>query len=201
MKHAVVSLALLGLTALALAQRTSYGQPFSISGVPAAEPLEAPIRAARLEGGILSLEVGSARLVVAPVPIDLEHFPFAGSSLRAERRNHPDGPETRLEFRAPSGQTLVIGSQTATRSVTVAGWQFTSQTGTTLAGLRSESRGAYLRLGRTTRLRDGTTVWCVRLLGLHVPEAAKPGVALEAEGPRFDWTARNAGLSGGCPTP
>lgn len=199
MKAALVGLAFLGLTTLGSAQRDDFGQPFSISGVPAA--LEAPVSAVELEGRTLRLEAGSVRLVVAPLPGGLEDYPFAGSSLRAERRNHPDGPETRLEFRSPDGQALALGSDTALRSLAVAGWRFESNIGRSFARVRLEKRGALLQIGRTVTLRGEGATWCVILRALHVPQTAKPGVALEAEGPRFDWTATRASSSGRCASP
>lgn len=201
MKPNLIGIVLLGLTAFALAQRDSFGQPFSISGVPILETLDAPISAAKLEDRKLSLEVGSEQLVIAPLPVGLERFPFAGSSVRAERRNHPDGPETRLEFRAADGQALVLGSQTGSRSLLVANWRFESNIGTRFARVRLENRSALLQIGRTMTLRGADGSWCVRLVALHIPQAAKPGVALEAEGPRFDWTAIPANASGRCTTP
>jgi hypothetical protein len=198
MKPTVIGLVFVGLTALGLAQRDDYGQPFSISGVSATEPLEAAINTAKLEGRTLSLEVGSARLVIAPLPSGLETFPFTGSNVRAERRNHPDGPETRLEFRTSDRQSLVIGSNTAVGSPAVAGWRFESSIGSRFARVRLEGRTAHLQFGRVRALRGEGAIWCVRLLALHIPQAAKPGVALEAEGSRFDWMAMPVGPSGQC---
>lgn len=200
MNRVLASVVLLGLTALAWAQRTEYGQPFSISGVPA-EPLNATVSSVKREGRTLSLEVGSARLVIAPMPEGLDPFPFAGSTVRAQHRDHPDSQEVRLEFKAPDSQILVVGSQTSSFSSTIGNWRFEARASSMSARLRLENRSAYLRLGRTTRLRDDDLIWCVHLVALHLPEAAKPGVAQEAEGPRFDWTALQVGSTGRCPTP
>jgi hypothetical protein len=200
-KFVLIGVAFLGLTAFTLAQRDSFGQPFSISGVPIAEALDAPVSAVKLEGRKLSLEMGSAQLVILPLPSGLEPFPFMGSTVRAERRDHPDGPETRLEFRAPNGQALVLGSQMTRRSLVVANWRFDSNVGTSFARVRLENRSVLLKVGRTSTLRGTDGTWCVRLVALHIPQAAKPGVALEAEGPRFDWTAIPANASGRCTTP
>ncbi len=197
MNRAIASVALIGLAALAVAQRDSFGQPIGISGVPVVETLDAPVRALTLEGRTLRLEVGTASLVISGLPDGLERFGFSGSLVRAERRDHPDGPETRLEFRALNGQVLVIGSQTSKFSPVVAGWRF-DNADTSAARLRLENHSVSLKIGRTTKLRDADGSWCVRLLALHLPQAAKPGVALEAEGPRFDWTAISANASGRC---
>jgi hypothetical protein len=200
-KLTLIGVAFLGLIAFTLAQRDSFGQPFSISGVPIAEALDAPVSAVKLEGRNLSLEIGSAQLVIAPLPGGLEQFQFTGSTVRAERRDHPDGPETRLEFRAQNGQTLILGSQMARRSLVVANWRFDSNLGTNYARVKLENRSTLLKVGRTATLRGTDGTWCVRLVALHIPQAAKPGIALEAEGPRFDWTAVPASASGRCTSP
>ncbi len=202
MRHSLIGIALLGLTAFALAQRDDYGQPFSISGIPILEGLpNAPVSAVTLEGHKLSLEVGTVKLVIAPLPSGLEPFPFTGSTVQAERRDHPDGPETRLEFHSPNGQVLALGSQMARRSLIVANWRFDSNVGTHFARVMLENRSTLLKVGRTSTLRGTDGNWCVRLVALHIPQAAKPGVALEAEGPRFDWTAISANASGRCTAP
>jgi hypothetical protein len=198
MNPRLIGLVLVGLTALGMAQRDDYGQPLGITGVSATEPLEAAITTAKLEGRTLSLELGSARLVITPLPSGLETFPFAGSIVRAERRNHPDGPETRLEFRTSDGQSLVLGSNTAVRSPGVVGWRFESSVGSRFARVRLEGRSAFVQIGRVRALRGEGATWCLRLLALHIPQAAKPGVSLEAEGPRFDWMAMPVGPSGMC---
>ncbi len=201
MRRGLIGIALL-LASLALAQRNDYGQQFSISGIPILEGLpNAPVSAVTLEDRKLSLQVGSARLVISPLPIGLESFVFTGSTVQAERRDHPDGPETRLEFRAPNGQTLALGSQMARRSLVVANWRFDSNLGTSFARVRLENRSTLLKVGRTATLRGTDGNWCVRLVALHIPQAAKPGIALEAEGPRFDWTAIPANASGRCTAP
>lgn len=198
MNPRLIGLMLVGLTALGMAQRDDYGQPLGITGVSATEPLEAAINTAKLEGRILSLEVGSARLVITPLPSGLETFPFVGSNLRTERRNHPDGPETRLEFRTSNVLSLVIGSNTAVRSPAVAGWRFDPSIGSRFARVRLASRTALVQIGRVRALSGEGGTWCLRLLALHIPQAAKPGVSLEAEGPRFDWMALPLGPSGRC---
>ena len=199
MKHAIASVALIGLAALAVAQRDSFGQPIGISGVPAIGALDAPVRALTLEGRTLSLEVGTASLVITGLPDGLKGFPFSGSLVRAERRDHPDGPETRLEFRA-GAKVLVIGSQTSRFSQVVTGWRFDPNPSSSTARLRLENRTALLKIGRTIKLRGADGSWCVRLMALHVPQAAQPEIALEAEGPRFDWTALQTDSAGRCTT-
>jgi hypothetical protein len=202
MRHGLIALALLSLASLALAQRNDYGQPFSISGIPILEELpNAPVSAVTLENRKLGLEVGSVHLMIAPLPSGLERFPFTGSTVQAERRDHPDGPETRLEFRATNGQALALGSQMARRSLIVANWRFDSNVGTSFARVRLENRSTLLKVRRTATLRGTDGTWCVRLVALHIPQAAKPGVALEAEGPRFDWTAIPANTLGRCAAP
>ncbi len=202
MRRGLIGIALLGLTAFTLAQRDDYGQPFSISGIPILEGVpNAPVSAVKLEDRKLSLEVGAVKLVIAPLPSGLEQFPFTGSTVQAERRDHPDGPEARLEFHASNGQALILGSQMARRSLVVANWRFDSNVGTNFARVRLENRSTLLKVGRTATLRGTDGNWCVRLVALHIPQAAKPGIALEAEGPRFDWTANPANASGRCTAP